>query len=257
MDENNSTDFLQFQKDFCSPQNTKPSSSRCSSVNSSEISSCSKDTVSPVIPSHWCEQTQSCIDKKKLNPKARCDIVRTLATLLVSKHGSHPTKHQVEYIARQLILAFPFMRDDIGTGYVSKSLNIYTHLKKYFHHQASWYDKLLERMRNIRKRSKSTDGSTPKRKIPKSDLKNSSHLSLLRRYPPRQHTISDDETIEKHKVAMRIEMLKRKPREIVILPLMKQTYSARRDYVISPDRVSVEEILEEYPALRLPSSVSI
>ena len=101
------TYVLECQKES-PPQSTRPSSSRCSSVNSSELSSCSKDAVSPIIPSHWCEQTQACIDKKMLNPKARCDIVRTLGTLLVAKHGPHPTKQQVEYIARQLILTFPF-----------------------------------------------------------------------------------------------------------------------------------------------------
>ena len=52
-------------------------------------------------------------------------------------------------------------------------------------------------------------------------------------------------------------MMKKKPREIVILPLMKQTYSARRDYITSPDRISVQEILERYPALKIPACVSV
>ncbi len=90
-----------------------------SSSVSTELSSCSKENRLSVIPSHWCKQTQSCIAEKKLNPQARCDIVRTLATLLVSKYGSHPTKQQVEFMVRQLILYHPFMRDDIETGYVS------------------------------------------------------------------------------------------------------------------------------------------
>lgn len=75
-----------------------------------------------IIPSHWCGATQKCITEKKLNVKVRCDIVRTLITLLVAKHGPRPKTCEVEHVARQLILKYPFMRDDIGTGYVSTCL---------------------------------------------------------------------------------------------------------------------------------------
>ena len=60
--------------------------------------------------------------REKIN--SRCDIVRTLATLIISKHGPHPTKSEVEHISRQVILKFPFMRDDIGTGYVTTNIII-------------------------------------------------------------------------------------------------------------------------------------
>ena len=52
------------------------------------------------------------------------------------------------------------------------------------------------------------------------------------------------------------EMSKRKPREHVLLPLLKSTFSTRRDYVTSTDRADMKEILEEYPALHFPSAVS-
>ena len=41
------------------------------------------------------------------------------------------------------------MRDDIGTGDVS----YYAYYNIFVIWQASWYDKLLERLRNLRKRS--------------------------------------------------------------------------------------------------------
>ena len=75
--------------------------------------------MNSIIPLHWCKDTQECIDKKQLKWTARCDIVRTLGMLLVANHGPNPTKQQVENICKQLILTHPFMRDDIGTGYVS------------------------------------------------------------------------------------------------------------------------------------------
>ena len=60
---------------------------------------------------------------------------------------------------------------------------------------------------------------------------NATHLSLLKRYPPRQHHTPDTESVEQHISAMQAEMAKRKPREVVLL----QTYSPRRDYITSPE----------------------
>ena len=94
-----------------------PSTSGCSSVVSAGELSSRRSDSNAVIPSHWCQKTQVCIDEKKMNFKARCYIVCSLATLLNSKHGPHPTKSEVEHISRQLILKFPFIRDDIGTEY--------------------------------------------------------------------------------------------------------------------------------------------
>ena len=60
-----------------------------------------------------------CIKKKKLTPAARKEIVQPLMTLIIVKYGSNPSKEEIEAVARLLILKYPFMRDDIGTGYVS------------------------------------------------------------------------------------------------------------------------------------------
>ncbi len=48
------------------------------------------------IPDHWREETQDCIDEKVLDDGSRSDIVRTLATLLVAKHGPKPGRARCE-----------------------------------------------------------------------------------------------------------------------------------------------------------------
>ena len=88
--------------------------------------------------------------------------------------------------------------------------------------------------------------------------KRSSKQALLKRYPPRLHddSIEDEDSVKQNKSAMASEISKRKPRKIVVLPLLRSTYSTRRDYITSDEREDVKEILEEYPALRLPAAVS-
>ena len=71
------------------------------------------------IPTHWWPETESCIKMKDLTTECRSDIVRTLVTLMITKVGPKPTKCQCEKVARKLILKYPFMKDDIGFGYVS------------------------------------------------------------------------------------------------------------------------------------------
>ena len=97
-----------------------PSSSKSDSGSISGASGLSSGASSElVIPSHWSATTQKAIDEQKLDAKVRCDMVRTLATLLITKYGSQPRKCDIQQFARQLILKYPYMRDDIGTGYVS------------------------------------------------------------------------------------------------------------------------------------------
>lgn len=74
------------------------------------------------VPLKWRDDTMECIKKKKLTPRARKEIVQTLVTLLITKVGSNPSRSQCENVARCLILKYPFMRDDIGTGYASYTL---------------------------------------------------------------------------------------------------------------------------------------
>jgi hypothetical protein len=62
---------------------------------------------------------QACIDAKVLSPESRSDISRTLVTLVTAKYGPDPAKTKFDDVARILILKYPFMKDDMGNGYVS------------------------------------------------------------------------------------------------------------------------------------------
>ncbi len=78
------------------------------------------------IPSHWRPETQYCIDKKCLSAEARNDIIRTIVTLSIAKFGPRPSRADYQQQARKLILQYPFMKDDIGVGYVSYLLPLHT-----------------------------------------------------------------------------------------------------------------------------------
>ena len=102
-----------------SPDPLSPMSSGSVSSFTSSVATAHSDKI--VIPEHWREETENCINEGVLDDLSRSDIVRTLVTLLVAKHGHKPPKAKCEALARQLILKFPFMRDDLGNGYVSVS----------------------------------------------------------------------------------------------------------------------------------------
>ena len=115
----------------------------------------------------------------------------------------------------------------------------------------------MERLRN--KRKKVSTGSECDSHAPASKKGKGTSVkqALMRRYPPRLHEDinEDEESVQVHVQSMQSEMRKKKPRDIVLLPLLKSTYLARRDYITSDERSDVEEILQEYPALQLPSAV--
>ena len=91
---------------------------------------------------------------------------------------------------------------------------------------------MLERIRNViksdKKKFKATDDSeeipTPKRghKVKADDLS--------RRYPVMMsaaQSAADDETLQQHHKAIEEELTKPKPRDRVLLPLMKSTFATR------------------------------
>ena len=114
--------------------------------------------VSPVkIPTHWRPDTLKCIKLKSMSTDSRNDIVRTLVSMMMSKVGAKPTRGQCQQVARDLILKYPFMKDDIGDGYVRNSyqsiwINICYLL--YIFLQLSWVEKMVERIRNVNKADK-------------------------------------------------------------------------------------------------------
>ena len=70
------------------------------------------------IPDFWRPEVEECIQNQCLDDTARCEIVRTLVCLLFSRYGKVDRTH-CGVLARQLILKYPFMKDDGGNGYVS------------------------------------------------------------------------------------------------------------------------------------------
>ena len=71
-----------------------------------------------------------------------------------------------------------------------------------------------------------------------------------------QDAISDDpRSTAEHTKAMIEEMKKSKPRDSVVLPLMKSTFPDRRLFVQN-DAGNVTEILESYPAFSRPAVIN-
>lgn len=81
----------------------------------------------------------------------------------------------------------------------------------------------------------------------------------MRRYPVSSTAPTDSsenaETLELHKKAIDAELAKVKPRENVLLPLMRSTYGERRIFILN-EEISVHGILQKYQALSRPAVVS-
>ena len=87
---------------------------------------------------------------------------------------------------------------------------------------------------------------------PKKRQKDIEKQNLARRYPiTSSSTLVDAASTERHKKAIDDEMDKAKPRDTVLLPLMKMIYGDRRMFIMN-DATSVAEILSCYSALKQP-----
>lgn len=115
---------------------------------------------------------------------------------------------------------------------------------------------MVERVRNVIKRdykmgkrpASGHDATTPKRRKRGDEL--------LKRYPITDAIVNSEnaESLEQHKKAISKELAKTRPRDSILLPLMKSTYDERRMYVLN-DATSVNQILSKYPALCHPAMV--
>ena len=94
-----------------------PSGSICTE-SSSIASSAAANTHTISIPDHWRPEVEDCLRKKCLTPNARQEIIRTVASQLFAK-SQKPNRNDCDQVARQLILKYPFTKDDLGCGYVS------------------------------------------------------------------------------------------------------------------------------------------
>ena len=80
-----------------------------------------------------------------------------------------------------------------------------------------------------------------------------SPVSLQDRYPELE---SDPIMVESHQEALVKKMKNAKPRSDIFIPLMKSTFMARRQFILTEAR-SVVQILDIYPALNQVSAVSM
>jgi hypothetical protein len=78
----------------------------------------------------------------------------------------------------------------------------------------------------------------------------------MNRYPATHFDVCDDEeSIQLHKRTIDEELLKKKPRDSVLRPLLKATFTERRMF-IQNQASSVAETLQRYPALFRAAIVS-
>ena len=103
-------------------------------------------------------------------------------------------------------------------------------------------------MHNLKAKKRATSDceSTPKAKRgrPKISL-------VLTRYPPIKDTGDDDITVQRNMQLLIKEVQKERPRKEVVLSLARQTYSARRQKILSnSDEIYVSHLLQEYPFLK-------
>lgn len=114
---------------------------------------------------------------------------------------------------------------------------------------------MIERVRNVIKRdAKKAKGvvavDTPEPKRQKSNN------DLLRRYPINQSSSSENrESLEMHAKAIEAELGKAKPRDSILLQLLKSTYEERRMYILN-EANSVQSTLVKHRALSRPTVVS-
>jgi len=79
--------------------------------------------------------------------------------------------------------------------------------------------------------------------------------NLLLRYPmTNQLECEDSESLEQHRQAISKELEKAKPRDSVLLPLLRSTYGERRMYILN-EASCVKGILEKFPSMRRPCVV--
>lgn len=104
------------REDIPPPPSTPTSGSTISVSSSASTTPNSRRDI--VIPDHWRPEVEACLKEKCLTSGARNEIVRSLVNQLFTR-ASKPTRVQCEELARKLILKYPFVKDDMGTGYVS------------------------------------------------------------------------------------------------------------------------------------------
>ena len=70
-----------------------------------------------------------------------------------------------------------------------------------------------------------------------------------------QGVLDDPQSLQGHLKALETELKKAKPRQSIVLPLMKSTFSSRHKWILDTE-VTIDSALKKYPALSRPSVVS-
>ena len=116
---------------------------------------------------------------------------------------------------------------------------------------------MLERIRNLVKLDRKKNSSPDQQQSASKRSKATPKDKLQRRYPVTIGSETTDiETLEQHQKAMEEEMQRAKPRDRVLLPLMKSTFQSRWLYV-RKDASSARDIIEKYPCFKFPTIVSV
>ena len=106
----------------------------------------------------------------------------------------------------------------------------------------------MHNTRGSKKRSSEFDGPPAKRGRPKID-------KILDRYPPYASNMETGDV--DHEQQMKDELGDRR-RKDVIIPHLKASFSARRDYILSNEgNNGYDDIIWHYPALKEPYAVSV
>ena len=120
---------------------------------------------------------------------------------------------------------------------------------------------MVEWVHNVVKRDcKKAKRSLPEQSNDTEPKRKKKGNELLRRYPVNCSTDlvvqENPESLQQHKKAFAAELKKAKPRDSVLLPLLKSTYSEWRMFILDV-ATSVATILEEYTSLSRPAVVSV
>ena len=175
-------------------------------------------------------------------------------------HLGQPNKEICTKVAKQLIQKYSFMKD-IGanvTGYVSCAGHSANYMYKlpflalYFIcfsglYRAHGKKKLIERVHNVAKagQKRSSEQSSA---VNHGRPKHEDHI--LARYPPMQY-VADDVDEDKLK-ALQVELERVKPRRDIIVLLYKDTFTERRQFVLSAQVISVDDLIKRYKGFTLP-----
>ena len=136
-----------------------------------------------------------------------------------------------------------------------------SHRQYYAYIQQSWEDRMVERVRNVIKRDHKrmpscggwlSEGSKRSKLASNARKKD----SLLRRYPTGAQLTEDTASTESHLAAISSELAKAKPRDSILLPLMRSTYPSRRLFILN-DATCAKHVLDDYPALQRQAVVRI